>query len=254
MIRKAFLMTIFSLFVVTFLLPQPADAQNLSDCFARKVNNPDIVCSLCGTEFEEESSYCQDSDGNYYDNYFFDQALCKCINSDIQLNKCDSFDSAANIKDQRDDCYRRGEFWAEPYCACYALVYTGDLNQDPTDQVVFTQVQQVDETFEEFKDSIFFDTNYDGSIDNLAELIRMGFIVAFAVIAVISAFIGFYGMGLYSTAGENDEQVQKAQSVLKNGLIGLAVAVLGIAIIQIVAVILGVADSIGDTSFDLSNV
>ncbi|MBN1332118.1 hypothetical protein JW978_04585 [Candidatus Dojkabacteria bacterium] len=231
---KLFLLTVLSLIALSALMTRPSSAQNLSDCYVRKIANPDIVCSLCGTEFKEVADDC-DADGQTYD-----QALCRCMNNSL-IDNCDTtFEgSKERIASARNLCYRDGYFWIESYCVCDRNITVG-------------VVTGIDESAEDFKDTVFFDTNFDGSIDNLAELIRMAFILAFAAIAVISAFIGFYGMGLYSTAGENDEQVKKAQGVLKSGLIGVAVAVLGVFIIQFVAVAVGVADSVTDTSFEIS--
>ncbi len=213
-----------------------ADAQYLPDCYTRKLSNPDIVCSLCGTDLADPESDCPNFPSNTTGK-IFDAGICMCV-ADTLGGNCDSL-SKSTIVSSRNSCYQSGGFWAERYCTCN---YGGS----------FTPVA-IDDEVENFKNEAFFQTNFDGSIDNVAEFVRMAFILGFAAVAVISAVVGFYGMGLYSTAGEKDEQIEKGKAVLKAGIVGAAVAIFGIVLVQVVALAAGVSDSLTDATFDISN-
>lgn len=251
MIRRVLLLLVL---LVAFIGNQyRVDAQVLADCYVRRTTvDADIVCTLCGTEYEEEPSFCIDGEN-------YDYSLCKCVEPDE--DRCDGLERE-RIDRMRADCYAGGYFWAEPLCFCYETVVLTSTLSGVTQQTTEIKLNKVNievdrdksgSFSEDIKDTVFFDTNFDGSVDNLAELIRMAFIVAFGLIAVAAAFIGFYGMGVYSTAGEDDEKVQKAQKAFKNALIGIAVSVFGILIIQVVALMFGISGGITDFSFDISN-
>lgn len=82
-------------------------------------------------------------------------------------------------------------------------------------------------------------TNFDGSIDDVSELVRLAFTIFFIIIAIVALFLGIYGMYVYTTAGEDAEKVQKAQKIFKNAIMGIAIAVLGILIVNVIFIFLG---------------
>ena len=95
-------------------------------------------------------------------------------------------------------------------------------------------------------------TNFDGSIDDVAELIRLAFSAFFMLIAIVAVFLGIYGMYKYTTAGEDQEKVQLAQKIFKNALMGIGIAVGGIIIVNIIFIFMGL-DPSDLYTFNISN-
>lgn len=61
----------------------------------------------------------------------------------------------------------------------------------------------------------------------------------FWILGTLALFLGMYGIYTYSTAGADDDAVQRARSILKNALIGFFIAVGGLLIVLIVSNIAG---------------
>lgn len=176
-----------------------------------------VMALSLGGLFVAETSAQVDMD--CYRRKIFDPDL-EC---EFYIDNCDEFNDIDRVfQDEiRQDCISDGlHQWNRATCQCEFV---------DSDNPIY-QLKQV----------LFFKTNYDGTIDNVSEFIRMGFILFFAVMAVAALFLGIYGMYLYTTAGEDDEKIQKAQKIFKNALIGLAIAVFGIVIVQVVAVFMGI--------------
>ncbi len=202
-------------------------------CYQRALLDRNIDCSQCDEipagEYSNDITQCEDAKG-----WVFDVSTCTCV---PPSQSCSGWDDGA-VERAANSCYSSGGFWNDNYCVCLSNIpgATGTINQD---------VREISEI-------LFFKTNFDGSVDNVSELVRLAFILFFAVIAVAALFLGIYGMYLYSTAREDEEKVKLAQKVFKNAIMGLAIAVLGIVVVQIVAIFLGV-DTQDLFTFTISN-
>jgi len=226
---------VFFLFVVglaSTLSDQVGAQTGFLRCYQRRITDTSIDCSRCDNidDYDKEKDLCETASTSNT----FDTQSCTCVSTG---SSC-AGRSEASIESAASTCYANGNFWNDNYCQC--VLTTGTPVVTPGGSIV----DDVSESF--------FHVNFDGSVESLSELIRLGFIVFFVVIAVAALFLGLYGMYLYTSAGEDDEKVQKAQKVFKNAFIGLAIAVFGVIIVQIVAIIVGVGEGIFDYTFDVS--
>lgn len=69
------------------------------------------------------------------------------------------------------------------------------------------------------------------------------------VIAVVTVLMAVYGMIVRTTAADNADKVELSVKIFKNALIGVVISVFGIIIIQLLAMLLGLAENLFD--FDL---
>lgn len=64
----------------------------------------------------------------------------------------------------------------------------------------------------------------------------------FILIGVAVIFFGLYGGFLYSTAGSDDDQVEKGRNTLKNAIIGFIICIAALFIVSVIANVLGFED------------
>ncbi len=229
------------IFLFSFSLKAIADSDDdlnlsrMSDCYISRLQDKSIVCSLCGTENRATEDDC--TSGNIYDDL-----TCSCIPAGTNCANVDDIEAIAEA------CRRNSSdnFYNYNYCVC--------VDKNTWDRVTVTPATSGSNNFfGDISSKVFFSTNFDGSVDDLSELIRLLLIAFFMVIAIVALFLGIYGMYVYSTAGEDDEKVQKAQKIFKNAIIGLAIAVFGVVIVQVIAIVFGVSDGLFDLSFNISS-
>lgn len=179
------------------------------------VNGLNLDCSFTDSQVFNADCYKQS---------FLDSGV-DC-SSKLWLNSCSNLsDSQKNVL--QDQC--NGVFNSST-CSCDTSKPKASSSGNSTSSNLFTDISN----------NLFFKTNFDGSISDLSELSRLIFIVFFMIIAIVAVFIGVYGMYLYSNAGENDEQLQLAQKVFRNALMGLAISILGVLVVSLLFIFLGV--------------
>lgn len=92
-----------------------------------------------------------------------------------------------------------------------------------------------DEPPEEFKIlGIEFETA------DLQRLVKTFLIVAISILVAGLGFVVAYGGVVWITAGDREEQLQKAKKIMKNGVIGIGIAFGFLAVLGVIAGILGV--------------
>jgi|GEM_PF-7069565 len=225
-VNKKFLLVILGvLALLSVLVPVNAESGFLR-CYNRKLDHEDIDCSLCDNLDTDVIQDRRTSTGfnQCGADEVFDKATCTCPK---KSGDCSSFTDRDALETKAAECYNSGKFWNDNYCDCTDDSIGVIETYDPTTA---------------YTDRSFFSVNFDGRIEDIPEMIRFGILAVFGVIGTTAMFIGLYGMYVYSTAsGDNDEQIQKGQQILKNGLVGLAIAILGIALIQFIAFMFGVS-------------
>ncbi len=232
-----------------FLFVTGVQAQNFSECIRDKtVNQTGYVCSLCGDSAidAERESNC---DKRVIEGYKWDASTCSCINT---KSSCSGISENVQ-KSRKVQCFANGNMWNYSSCECINSQTAMPIVMSPTvDNGLGNGLDDTTNSIIGIFDRVFFKTNFDGSVDNVSELIRMAFIIIFMIIAIVAFFLGIYGMYLYSTAFDDDEKVSKAQKIFKDALIGLFIAIAGIVLVQVVAIFLGV-DSADLFTFNVSN-
>ncbi len=239
------LITFFILFLI--LLPSvltfvsgAGDAGNdtqdkgsgLIQCYSDRLFDNGIECILCGTDEAKSPEDC-------HGHTIFDSATCTCVPDGVDCQDKDASEFARACLDKDPN-----NFYNYNYCVC--LDNNGNIvSATPSDD-------KSDNVLSNIKSDLFFKTNFNGTVKDIPEFIRMLFIIVFMIIAIVAMFLGIYGMYVYSMAGEDDEKVQLAQKIFKNALIGLAIAVFGVLIVQLIAGLFGVSDGLFDFTFDVS--
>jgi len=87
----------------------------------------------------------------------------------------------------------------------------------------------------------------EADTDHVTSLIKNVILIALSLLAVILVGLVVYGGFLWITAGDKEEQLQKAKKVMKGGGIGLLITFGFLVLLGIVAGILGI--NITDFSF-----
>ncbi len=98
------------------------------------------------------------------------------------------------------------------------------------------------ETPEEFKImGVEFQT------EDLKRIVKTFLIVTISILVAGLGFVAAYGGIVWVTAGDREEQLQKAKKIMKNGFLGVGIAFGFLAVLGVIAGILGV--NIWDFSF-----
>jgi hypothetical protein len=107
--------------------------------------------------------------------------------------------------------------------------------------------------FEDWKDTLSVDTNkvnllgINMEVGELKNLIRTSIIVGISALVVGLVGVIGYGGFLWITAGDREEQLQKAKKVMKNGFMAIVIAFGFLVLLGVMAAMLGV--NITDFSF-----
>lgn len=240
---KNFVKIFLVVFFILIASPLVTSAQNPPlRCYIRRLNNPDINCSLCDDLTDEQIADLKSvtSSSSTGTGFRYDPTTCTLVSAG---STCDGLDDQI-IETRASNCYQAGNFWNDSVCEC--------IDYDTATGIVDPVQVNTTTSFMGLANRIFFRTNFDGSIDDVSELIRLAFILVFTIIAVVAFFLGIYGMYLYSTALDDDEKIQTAQKIFKNALIGIAIALMGIVLVQVVSLFLGV-DTEDLFTFNVSN-
>lgn len=80
----------------------------------------------------------------------------------------------------------------------------------------------------------------DADLSGFKSLIKTLIILAFSALIVALVFVVFYGGFLWVTAGDKEEQLQKAKKVMKDGIMAIVIAFGFLLLLGIIAGILGV--------------
>lgn len=220
----------FSFFFTLFLSSSFAEDGDILRCYRRKLLNPGIECSLCGSMPDDvikaQEMKCNSTGGTY------NQLACTCV---MGPGRCTGM-SLQDIETNAESCYASGYFWDDTQCVCLNTVSgdTIDISGNNPNNVI---------------ESALFKTSFDGTMQEIPRLIRMIFIILFAVVSVIAVFAGGYGLALMSTAMEEEEKFSNGTKVLKNAVIGFLISVFGIGIVQIISVATGVSTDFFDFKF-----
>ncbi|MBU0975520.1 MAG: hypothetical protein ABIE03_07830 [Patescibacteria group bacterium] len=105
--------------------------------------------------------------------------------------------------------------------------------------------------FKKWTEILGVDENVVGSGDSdpsvFPRLVKTALLVAIALLAVGLVVVIFYGGFTWITAGDSDEKLQKAQKIMKDGIMAILIAFGFILVFAIIAGLLGV--DITDFSF-----
>ena len=78
---------------------------------------------------------------------------------------------------------------------------------------------------------------------------RAGLMLVFILIGLASIGLGFYAMYLRSSSQGEPEKIEESTKVFKNTIIGLIISFTAVLLIQVVALSVGISDSIFDLTF-----
>lgn len=112
--------------------------------------------------------------------------------------------------------------------------------------VLLTFPRPVQAQFKNWYDLLHIDPNKfhflksDVELDDIDYLISTIFVLAFAGLFLAFIFIVIYGGSLWTTSGDNQERLEKAKKVIKNGLIAIFMVFVFLMALGIIAGILGI--------------
>jgi len=85
----------------------------------------------------------------------------------------------------------------------------------------------------------FFGVDFGTPVEAIPRLVRILLTAVFAVIGLVAILLGVYAMYVRSTAGDNAEKAELSIKIVRNAIVGLIISFMGVAIVQLVALLLG---------------